>query len=249
MSIDQMASDEIHFDKAPIVEAVIGIDFEETLPVEVLDNLKKLGGDFGANYPTTENITKGEYKIQPGLPVSQTETPFGYFFKSVDGLQIVHARRNGFAFSRLHPYQTWKSFVDEAEHTWIFYRAIVGPTPLSKFTIRYINRLSWPNGENIEDYLAVYPHIPKELPQQVNGCFIRLDFPLTAPHQGKLTQQIASVPESQPDSVSFVLDNEFSFAAIGLKDSDVWESIRACQRLKNQIFLSSITEKMKGLIS
>jgi uncharacterized protein (TIGR04255 family) len=244
-----MSATAIHFDKAPIVEAIVGIDFEEMLPVEALEALKGLGEKLATDYPTVENLMLGEYKIQFGHPVTQVDTQIGYFLKSADGLQVVHAKRNGFAFSRLKPYRTWEDFIVEAKRTWTLYRSIFGAAGLAKFSVRYINRLSWPNGENIENYLAVYPYIPDGLPQSINGCFLRLEFPLSEPHEGKLIQQIASVPKTRPDLVSFVLDNEFTFAAIGLQDAEVWQRIENCQKLKNEIFLSSITEKMKELIS
>ncbi len=244
-----MVANAIHFDNAPIVEAIVGIDFEEILPIETLENLNSLSAAFSVDYPTVEKLITGEYKIQFGSPVEQVETQIGYFFKSVDGLQVVHAKRNGFAFSRLRPYQTWEKFIAEAKRTWDLYRHALSTPSLAKFSVRYINRLSWPNGEKIEDYLAVYPYIPDGLPQSLSECFLKLEFPLSEPHQGKLTQQIASVPESQPELASFVLDNEFNFAATGLQDYEVWQRIETCQDLKNKIFLSSITEKMKGLIS
>ena len=244
-----MSTQPIHFDKAPIVEAIVGIDFEETLPIEVLETLKVLGETLKPDYPTVENLTFGEYKIQVGSPVSQIETQIGYFFKSADGLQVVHAKRNGFGFSRLKPYQSWGEFIAEAKRTWGIYRSVLGAASLAKFSVRYINKLTWPSDGKIEDYLAVYPHIPEGLPQLLSGCFVRLDYPLSEPQEGKLTQQIASVPESQQEFVSFVLDNEFTFAALGLQDREVWQRIEQCQDLKNVVFLSSITEKMKGLIS
>jgi uncharacterized protein (TIGR04255 family) len=244
-----MSAHAIHFDKAPIVEAIIGIDLEEMLPIDVLENLKVLGETFAPDYPIAEQLMMGEYKIQVGSPVQQIDTQIGYFFKSADGLQVVHAKRTGFAFSRLKPYQTWGQFIAEAKRTWELYRKIFSAASLAKFNVRYINRLTWPNGEKIEEFLSVYPHIPKELPQSLNGCFIRLDYPLSEPHQGRLTQQIASVQESQLDLASFILDNEFSFSTIGLQDAEVWQRIDECQNLKNEIFLGSITEKMKGMIS
>jgi len=240
---------EIHFDKAPIVEAVIGIDFEETLPIEVLDGLRALASTFAHDYPTVEPMVMAEYKLQPGVPVTQIETPMGFFFRSADGLQVVHAKRTGFAFSRLAPYRNWHEFISEAKHTWGAYRGSVGPSSLGKFTVRYINRLSWPSGAPIEDYLAVYPHIPEGLPQTLGGCFLRLDYPLSTPYQGKLIQQIATVPEGDRAMVSFVLDNEFSFSAIGLSDLEVWDRVNTCRTVKNDIFLKSISDKMRGLIS
>ena len=45
------------------------------------------------------------------------------------------------------------------------------------------------------------------------------------------------------------MDNDFSFAGIGLEDQQIWSAIDECRKLKNDFFASALTDKMKGLIS
>jgi uncharacterized protein (TIGR04255 family) len=243
-----MSNETPHFDKAPIVEAVIGVDLEEMLSDDILSDLKRLGEQLQTSYPIREDMRMGQLEWKLGSEPKQVDTQIGYFFKSKDGLQIVHARKNGFAFSRLAPYENWSSFIAEARRTWALYRRAVGPSKLAKWTVRYINKLSWPEGERMEDYLQVYPHIPGDLPQQIAGCFMRLQFPISSP-QGLLTQQLVGLPQENPAKVAFMLDNEFAFSAIGLSDAAIWEQIDSTRAIKNRFFVNSITEKMKELIS
>lgn len=100
----------------------------------------------------------------------------------------------------------------------------------------------------MEDYLQIYPHIPDNLPQIIQGLFMRLQVPISAP-QGVLNQQLVGVPPEQEGKVSFILDNEFNFDATGLNDTEVWEQIQLCREIKNQYFVNSITDKTKEMIS
>src|ERR1017187_1434521 len=189
-----MSSETLHFDKAPIVEAIIGVDLEEMLGEESLSGLKELGEQLQPSYPTSEDMKMGQYELKLGSQPKQTETHLGYFFKSADGLQVVHARRTGFGFSRLAPYQKWEAFFEEAKRIWLLYRQAIGPVRLTKWTVRYINKLFLPEGEHMENYLQVYPHIPEGLPQELYGCFLRLQIPVAEP-QGLLTQQLIGLPK------------------------------------------------------
>lgn len=243
-----MTSETEHFENAPIVEALVGVDLEEMLGDDSLDVLKKLGDSLQPKYPTREDIVMGQVEFALGKQPKQIDTPFGYFFKTSDGRQVIHARRNGFAFSRLAPYEHWEGFISEAKRTWILYRQAIGPSRLLKWTVRYINKLSWSAGERMEDYLQVYPHIPSTLPQDIQGCFMRLLIPIHSP-QGLLTQQLVLLPPEQVGKVSFMLDNEFTFSAIGLSDPALWERIESSREMKNKFFKDSITAKTKEMIS
>lgn len=243
-----MPSETLHFDKAPIVEAVIGLDLEEMLAEPMLAELHQLGEQLQHSYPIREAIRMGQLEWNLGAEAKHVDLQVGYFFKSKDGRQIVHAKRNGFAFSRLAPYENWENFISEAKRTWASYRVVIGPSKMTKWSVRYINKLSWPENERMEDYLQIYPHIPDSLPQQIAGCFVRLQFPLQQP-QGLLTQQLVGLPQESPGKVTFMLDNEFSFSAIGLSDAAMWEQINSARGTKNKFFVDSITPKMKELIS
>ena len=77
---------------------------------------------------------------------------------------------------------------------------------------------------------------------------MRLLIPIESP-QGLLTQQLVLLPQEQQGKVSFMLDNEFAFSAIGLSDSALWERIESSREIKNKFFIDSITAKTKEMIS
>lgn len=124
-----------HFTKAPIVEAIVGIDLVELLGNDSLPTLKSLGEQLQPEYPSTEDIFMGQVKFDlgSGSQSKQENTHLGYFFKSSDRLQVVQARQNGFGFSRLAPYQDWNQFISEAKRIWALYRHAIGPTKIGKW--------------------------------------------------------------------------------------------------------------------
>jgi len=77
---------------------------------------------------------------------------------------------------------------------------------------------------------------------------MRLQVPVEPP-QGLLTQQLVGLPRESTETVAFMLDNEFTFSAIGLSDSVLWEQISLSREIKNKFFMNSITDKMKESIS
>ena len=125
-----MSSETLHFNKAPIVEAIIGLDLEEMLGDDSLVALKGLGQRLLNSYPTCEDLRMSQFELTIGSQPKQMDTQIGYFFKSMDGLNVIHARRNGFAFSRLAPYQNWDVFLAEAKRSWTLYREVIGPIKL-----------------------------------------------------------------------------------------------------------------------
>jgi uncharacterized protein (TIGR04255 family) len=244
-----MSNDMPHFAKAPIVEALIGLDLQEKLPDSSLPLFAEMASHLGAEYTIREDIMLGEFKVEIGKPVDQSQSQLGYFVRSPDRLKVAHLRRDNFSLSRLAPYSDWGEFRDEAFRLWLIYRSEVGPVPLSIFRVRYINKLSWPAKSQMETYLKFYPHIPPGLPQTINGCFLQASYPLSKPYQGQFIQRLYAAPNQDSSQASFVLDHELAFSAVGLSDSQIWSGIDECRSLKNDYFRASITPEMEALIA
>ena len=240
-----MQNDAPHFPNAPIVEAVIGIDLSEALSDDSLQTLSELATGFEPEYPIREAIYVGHLVAEFGKQPTQVDAQMGFYCKSADGRQVIHIRLDGFAFSRLTPYENWEHFSIEAKRTWAAYRSAIGMASLNRFNVRYINKLSLPKSAQLEDYLNVYPHIPNSFPQALSGCFMQLGYPLRDPYQGLLTQRLFAAPSEDPDLITFILDHDFSYATIGLSDSEMWEGVMKCRNIKNTFFLDALTSKMK----
>jgi len=251
-----MATAPIHFENAPIREAVIAIQVHD-LPDSTVEELQRLPQDVKDTYPksTTISLSKfvGEIKPQGGGAVvaSAHQKSLGLQFQSADSKQLFQARLNGFSFHRLAPYESWKPFRDEAFKLWGHYRRFIGPVKVINFSVRYINALVVPASGLLETYVRVYPELPPEIPQAMNNYYLRLDLPLKNEGSGDgiLTMTQTLLPSGQPETSSILLDNLFTYAALDVADDVLWKRIDAVQEVKNRIFLATLTPEMQRRIA
>jgi uncharacterized protein (TIGR04255 family) len=247
-----MATLPLHFDNAPIREAIIAIQVHD-LPDSTVGELSKLPQDVKGTYPKSTPISLSQFvgEISPQrTAASAHQKSLGLQFNSADSRQLFQARLNGFSFHRLAPYENWKPFRDEAFKLWGLYRNLVGPVKVLNFSVRYVNALVVPAPGLLEDHLRVYPQLPPEIPQILNNYYMRLDLPLEdeGPGDGILTMTQTLLP-SEPGTSSILLDNLFMYAALDVSDDSLWKRIDAVQPVKNRIFLATLTREMQKRIS
>jgi uncharacterized protein (TIGR04255 family) len=244
----------LHFDNAPIREAIIAIQVHD-LPDSIVEELSKLIQDVKDTYPNSTPMSLSRFvgEISPQRTAASThQKSLGLQFNSADSKQIFQARLNGFSFHRLAPYESWKPFRDEAFKLWGLYRKVVGPVKTVNFSVRYVNALVVPAPGRLEDHLRVYPHLPPELPQVLRNYYMRLDLPLEDKEAGDgiLTMTQTLLPSEQPGTWSILLDNLFMYGALGVRDDDtLWKRIDAVQAVKNRVFLATLTPEMQRRIS
>jgi uncharacterized protein (TIGR04255 family) len=237
---------EFHLEKAPIVEAVISIKMSEQLPQSALPDLAECGAALQDRYPIREPILAQQFQINVGNPSGSsigTPAQIGLFCKEVNSHRVVHLKLDGFGFSELAPYSSWGAFFPAAKDAWRNFRAAVGSGTMESWSIRYINRISWPEDDQMEDYLRVHPNVPDRQTQDLLGCFIRLQLSIKDPSKGVFVQQLFRVPSLEQGKVSYVLDHEFSFSALGLTEAELWSQIDCSREIKNHFFRLSLTEK------
>lgn len=237
----------IHFNNAPIVEAVLAFEVEMQ-PKSLLPKLADFATHIGNSYGERSEIRAHQVKFGTEGVSDADSTVLGYRFRSKDSRLVVQVRLNGFAFSRLAPYDCWESFRDEAHRLWGLYRQIVPFGAIQVFATRYINRLVVPTGQPIDRYLKVYPYIADELPEKGPSAFVRLQLYIPEP-QGELTIQLQTVPSGEDGKDAYILDNDLRFPGVGLSEDAIWTRLENARKLKNAYFLAEITEEMKGLIS
>ncbi|MGD0799776.1 MAG: TIGR04255 family protein [Terracidiphilus sp.] len=239
-------TNEFHLLHAPIVEAVIAIKFAERLPENALSGLEECARRIQEIYPIKDVIRSQQFQVMLGVSTQsnvETPKPEGFFCKMSNDHRVVHLKLDSFGFSELAPYSSWNSFFPEARRLWEEHQRTIGTRPVDSWSIRYINRISWPEGAQREEYMRVYPHIPDGIPQDMVGCFMRLQIPVQRPTRGLFTQQLFTAPPLKSGMVSVVLDHEFSYSALGLTESALWTQIEQSREVKNDFFRASLTEK------
>lgn len=241
-----------HLPHAPIVEAVL--DISTVLPKTInQDELASLQSKLGQAYPTKQIRTEwtGQVEFKPNQqPVTKTSSsPAGYLFSSGDGKQVVQARKDGFGFSRLKPYQDWQSLSAEARKLWKLYAGLLKPEKVTRFGLRYINRLDLPLPfANFKEYILTGPEIAPGLPQGLSTFFFRVVIP------DEQTEGFVTVTETieQVDGLKGILPlildiDVFRLGSFPVADDKLWPMFQQLHDLKNRVFFRSITDKAKEL--
>src|SRR5262245_59746108 len=104
----------MHYNKAPITEALIDIRVELASELR-FEDLQGIGSRVSSDYPTEETRSMGEGIIQFGAAVQATaqQKPWALLFRNTNNTQVLQVRLDGFTFSRLEPYEDFEHLRDE----------------------------------------------------------------------------------------------------------------------------------------
>jgi len=245
-----------NYSRSPIVEAIINIQVR--LPDSVgLPQLERFHDAEKVGYPTKKRLLQTEWQgqVDAGQKVSTSvsQRQPGFRFDSGDGRQVVQTRLQGFAFSRLAPYQNWELFRDEGRRLWEHYEEIATPETITRMAVRYINRFDFPTpmGE-FSEYLRTFPEVSSDLPQGVAGYLMRVQIPYEKV-QGLLILTTALAQPQRDNVVSIILDldlfRESEMATSRGTDAQIWDILESLHSTMNGIFEGCITDKTRGLIA
>lgn len=232
------------FPRAPIVEAILSLELDH------LDDLLVSAEEFW-------QAVKKELPIreQIGGPARATHSPgrlesrfTGYRFESEDGLHVVQVSRRAFSFHRMRPYQDWTQFSATARYFWEAFVARLGRGRISNIHLRYLNRIEIPLPfEYLQDYLSLYPKVPKGIDTGSSGFLMRLALAdPSVPAFAHVTQRSEHEPEHGVVPIVFDID----VSRVGdfrVDDEALWMSIEALRDYKNRLFFESITEQTRNL--
>lgn len=237
------------FRNAPITEAVLEV---VVLPSEgiKLENFMRFHEPIKERFPKIEHgkEVRGGFKFGVETASFVEEKPIGFLFRSHQENKVIQTRINGFAFSKLKPYQNWESFRSEAKDLWNAYSEIAKPQKILRISMRYINRIEIPLPlRDFAEYILTYLQIAPNLPQAISQFFIRFEIPNPEiPAMAVIIQTIENVTDKNRLPLIFDIgvlrENEYP-----VDSPEVWIDFEKLHDFKNEIFFSSITEKTKEL--
>lgn len=239
-----------HLPHAPIVEAVIDVRAraevsweEEAIQAQIKAQLP--------DYPQADSHRefRHEVKMVPGQEPQQTLLDLGWKglrLRSSDKPHIAQFNRDGFVFSRLEPYQSWKQLYDESMRLWRMYIELARPVEIHRIGLRFINRIQLPPGESrLEDYMAPAPVPPRGLDLPFCG-FMHQDT-LVVPDYPYTINVIRTIqPPSAPGSagLGLILDIDvFTTQGFELDEVSLEQRLLEMRWLKNKVFFGSVTPK------
>jgi uncharacterized protein (TIGR04255 family) len=190
---------------------------------------------------------------ESGLTSEMRGSQIGHVFRNAESTEALHARLNGFAYGRTDPYQDWETFCGRALGLWRRYADVASPLLVTRFGVRYINRIDAPS-ENVEikDYLRTAIDVSPYLPQIINGYFLQVAVPLPR-FEATATITSTLVPPERPGTTPLILDiDTWSERPLDLTSRDVDDQIATrlenLRHAKNHAFEACITDATRGLI-
>jgi uncharacterized protein (TIGR04255 family) len=243
----------MHYDKAPITEALIDIRIEPPsgLDFERLQQIKALIAD----YPRQQIVHRGLAQLSLGeAPKAEaSQEAWGLRCFSGDGKQVVQAQLDGFTFSRLEPYESWEGLRDEAKRLWHLYRDYVVPDKIVRVAVRYLNQFDFPATRiEPEDYLNTYPRLAPHLPEPLRdiGPFsMSLHIPQPDLDAILILNEALAAKQRTENTIPIILDLDLFVQSPRLTDDQsLWDLLERLRDRKNTYFEACITEKTRELI-
>jgi uncharacterized protein (TIGR04255 family) len=239
------------FRNAPITEALI--DIQVTLPPEIeLGTLLEMEGEIKNKFPRTEEHQTGRLITTgaSGEPLTGNIAieKDGYRFISENDKKVILARLEGFTFSKLKPYYTWKEFRQEAESLWSLYLEIAKPINIKRLAVKYTNRIELPTPIDYTEYFRTTPEIANTLPQELIQYFMQLVMPYRNKDVIAVVTQTIDYSTPVQGILPFIFDIDvFKVVELNPNSDEVWGILDNLRNIKNEIFFESITEKTRGL--
>jgi len=239
----------VHYENAPISEALIDIRVE--LPARVTPEALEAVHNFVKDeYPRKDKriYVQGEFSAGDHVGAKAKQTFMGFAFSSEDGKQIFQARLDGFTFSRLRPYGTWRELRSESQKLWKIYRDVATPGRITRTAVRYVNQIDIPHEAiDYKDYFRTTPEVSPDLPQGLSGFFMQLQFP-QPDFGGMLILTQTAVPPANPGTNSVILDLDvFRQESDTIPEARVWELLETLRDRKNEFFEGCITDETRRL--
>src|SRR5262249_22574674 len=128
--------------RSPITEAVL--DIQVIVDSSATNETARLVGKaIEGKFPNVQDqfafsgmMTMGD-RVEPHAQQQR----IGTMFRSAENDKVLQARINGFSFSKLAPYSSWREFSGEARCLWDIYRATMKPVGITRLAVRYINKI------------------------------------------------------------------------------------------------------------
>ena len=233
--------------RPPIVEAVLGVNARAETPWEESPISEKIRETL-PEYPIIQSAQQIQHHIRISTD-ALVENPKpvtdwrGLRCESADNRQIAVFNRDSFSFSRLKPYQEWKSFYQEGMRLWELYCDLAQPVEAQRIGLRFINKIEFPlEMVDLDDYLQYSPQTPHGMDIPLEGFFQHNVLTIPGhPYNVNVIQTIEPSPELNGWGVIIDID-VFTKEPI-LNIESIEDHLTKMRWIKNKVFFGSITSK------
>ena len=238
---------------APITEAALDIRVRvpQEIDAETLNAIKDEAYPVTRPRPVRVEFKAGPFGNDPQAPTKGevSNTLLGSAYMSADQKQVFQIRTDGFTHNRLAPYIDWASFSQEARRLWARYVEVARPETIEILGLNYLNQILVPLGARFEEYLRTYIEVAPDLPQGVNTY--NLGFQLSWPGDENVFAFVgqALAPSVKEGFATMVLNIQafkmLQKPANEVREEELWEIFSNLRNVKNSVFESCITDRVR----
>jgi uncharacterized protein (TIGR04255 family) len=242
-----MANPRPHLSKAPAREALIDLQFEPAVSLDLVDKFVAIAAP---SFESQVDLVEAFVGFGPdGTQATASHAVIGRRLDSQRTHYVLQCRTSGFTLSRLSPYGEWADLRREASRWWEVFCRVANPQTISRIAVRYINAVKIPLPmTDFSEYLSCPPLLPEGLPQALSGFLQRVIVP---DDQVNCISVVTQALEGQPTfddeggSVTVLLDIDvFRTTRIGHAClDDAWKGLDELRQQKNRMFFAHLTEK------
>jgi uncharacterized protein (TIGR04255 family) len=238
--------------RPPITEAVIEIVFTNEMTSGAV---KAAAKKFTKQYP--HNVPVQQYDVRLDVQPNTNNVPKanltgrgeGCRLSNDDQTEILLIWPQSFAVSQVAPYTGWEIFHKRFNRDFKVLKKELGHRDIARIGVRYINRIDIPSTGPLveyEQYLNVYPKLPKSLTTQV-AFAVQTELEM-AELGSNLRINSAAVPSPIADHASFLIDLDFyRMHDLPKTEKALSEYLEAIRDKKNEVFESLVTNKARQL--
>src|SRR5690606_23793004 len=169
-------------------------------------------------------------------PLRHSASIIGVRLHSADERYVAQFSVEGFTLSRLQPYDSWESLVEEGRRMWAAYRECARPVAIRRVATRFINDLQLPyrEGDQFERFLTLMPKFSNQVPQLISSFLQRFEI-----HDEECGATViltfALDRSTHGPNVPVILDiDAFKEQEIGVEDDAAWALLGKLRSLKNR---------------
>jgi uncharacterized protein (TIGR04255 family) len=242
-----------HYEKAPIVEALIDIQIDGgSSPSIPLHDIERLAESLKDEFPTRlplHHLQMGfEVKLGGAPEFTKDQQTLGYRLDRPG--RVLQFRTTGFSYSHLPPYSDWPTFSAEALTFWDLYTKEIHPARANRIAVRMINRIPLPSTDiRLDKCLNFYPTLPDSLPTDAQSLFMQLQIPMKDVDADAIAilGLYSAPPAPGPNAV--MLDIDFIIQRSMPIGDEVLKTLDVLGSAKDDIFEACITDTIRELIA
>lgn len=155
-----------------------------------------------------------------------------------ENVEIFRMKRGSLSYHIIDQYKAYPDLLDKLEFLWSVFLRIIGSVEVSQVSVRYINQITIPSGEDYTSYTTVSVNTPFD---SVSTQLVHLKLDKLS-SEGNTSANITMAVKKNKDLILDIIVNKSIENQIFKKISEAFSDLRS---EKNKVFQSMITDQTK----